>query len=248
MASRPALYSVSSNPLSPAASQLSTQPSSARIVARRKAKLNVYFREECEDRSVSGEAQKTLTAHFTSFIEDYIAKTTPEYEIAGAGVEFRLQEAFDADHKAWEVFRAQNFPCEPISLTKITFDSIIKPTSKNLKPTAALHPPLNRIGQDNHHTHTSHPSPASNSQLVSQQMMTMLDGNLKRRSPTCKPGWNKESKSSLLKGVLVSNANKILITYELHSTQSSSSIINSLSGSLLEKETIHGHFINSTRT
>ncbi|KAJ3888480.1 hypothetical protein GG344DRAFT_67927 [Lentinula edodes] len=229
MASRPASYSVSSNPLSPAASQLSAQPSSARIAARRKAKLNVYFREECEDRCVSGEAQKTLTAHFTSFIEDYIATTTPEYEIAGAGVEFRLQEAFDADHKAWEVFRAQ-------------------PTSKKLKPTAALHPPLNRIVQDNHHTHTSHPSPASNSQGVSQQMMTMLDGNLKLRSPTCKPGWNKEPKSSLLKGVLVSNANKILITYEVHSTQSSSSIINSLSGSLLEKETIHGHFINSTRT
>ncbi|KAJ3807025.1 hypothetical protein F5876DRAFT_68456 [Lentinula aff. lateritia] len=216
-------------------SQPVTQSSSARVVARRKARLNVYFREECEDRSVSDEEQKILAAHFTSFIEDYIAKTTLEYEVAG--IEFRLQDAFDADHKAWEIFRIQNFPCEPTSLMKITFESITKPTPKNTNPSAPLSASLNKIVKNIHHT--SHPSYVSNSQAVPQQMMAMLDGNVKLRSPMRKAGWKKE-KPSLLKGVLVSNANKISTTYESQPTQSPSSNTNSTAGSLLEKETMAG--------
>ncbi|GAW00119.1 hypothetical protein LENED_001614 [Lentinula edodes] len=159
MTSKPA----SSNPLCTA--------SSARVVARRKAKLNVYFREECEDRSVSDEDQKVLAAHFASFMEDYIVKTTPEYEVAGVG--FRLQDIFDADHKAWQIFRAQKFPCEPTSLIKITFESITKPTPKNTNPSAPLTPSLNKTFKNIHHS--SQPGSVSNLQGVSQQMMTTRD-------------------------------------------------------------------------
>ncbi|KAJ3860729.1 hypothetical protein EV359DRAFT_85022 [Lentinula novae-zelandiae] len=233
MTSQSALFSVSSNSLCTADSQSVTQSSSARVVARRKAKLNVYFREECEDRSVSDEDQKVLAAHFASFIEDYIVKTTPEYEATGAG--FRLQDVFDADHKAWEIFRAQNFPCESTSLIKITFESIIKPAPKNTKPSAPLTPLLNKTVKDIHHT--SHASSVSNAQGLSQQMMTMFDGNVKSSPPTRKVGWKKE-KPSLLKGVLVSNANKISTTYEVQPTESRSSNTNSSAGNLLQKETI----------
>ncbi|KAJ3927985.1 MAG: hypothetical protein NXY57DRAFT_1102970 [Lentinula lateritia] len=241
MTSQSASFSVSSNPLCTTDSQSVTQSSSARVVARRKAKLNVYFREECEDRSVSDEDQKVLAAHFTSFIEDYIVKTTPEYEVAAVG--FRLQDVFDADHKAWEIFRAQNFPYESTSLIKITFESIIKPAPKNTKPSAPLTPLLNKTVKDIHHT--SHPSSVSNSQGLSKQMMTTLDGNVKSSSPTRKVGWKKE-KPSLLKGVLVSNANKISTTYEVQPTESRSSNTNSSAGNLLQKETMFGHFIQST--
>lgn len=76
-------------------------------------------------------------------------------------------------------------------------------------------------------------------------MMTTLDGNVKSSSPTRKVGWKKE-KPSLLKGVLVSNANKISTTYEVQPTESRSSNTNSSAGNLLQKETMFGHFIQST--
>ncbi|KAJ4469238.1 hypothetical protein J3R30DRAFT_3409722 [Lentinula aciculospora] len=185
--------SIESNPDSLESQFTSQLAKSARTTARRKARLNVYFREECEDRNVSGKHKAELSARYTSFIEEHITKTMEFATVSGGS----LAEAFVVDYKAWESFKVLNFDTASQSIdTRISFECILKPRpNANTSPprtldvrnTQALLSESNRI-----YTHLStanHDSPKS--------------------FPARKPGWKKESECSLLKGVLVSNAIKI---------------------------------------
>ncbi|KAJ3740241.1 hypothetical protein DFH05DRAFT_463554 [Lentinula detonsa] len=170
----------------------------ARILARRKAKLNVCFREECEDQNVSSASKQVLEIKFHSFVAEHIANTTEISTTAGG---HDLTRAFAADRKSWEEFKAKNFPTKCTTNNFISFESILKP------PPGQSHSPKVQVV---HVTHTQPHSHIYNELLTTSKRLQLRLNVTKTQSvPARKPGWKKESEHSLLKGVLVSNASRV---------------------------------------
>ncbi|KAJ3794298.1 hypothetical protein GGU11DRAFT_328412 [Lentinula aff. detonsa] len=167
----------------------------ARILARRKAKLNVCFREECEDQNVSPENKQALEIKFHSFVAEHISSTT---EISTTSGGHDLTRAFAADRKSWEEFKIKNFPTKCTTNKFISFESILKP------PPGQSHNPKVQL------VHVTHTHPHNNDPLTTSKRLQLRLNVTKTQSiPARKPGWKKESEHSLLKGVLVSNASRV---------------------------------------
>ncbi|KAE9395727.1 cytidine deaminase-like protein [Gymnopus androsaceus JB14] len=140
------------------------------LLTRRKARLNTCFREECEDRDVTGDQKIALLATFIGFLEEYLGEAEAE-----AGVKHEQGvEIFAADQKAWEEFKTKFFPEAPLYMRINTV------MAEGFQP---IHVPLLLLP-----SHAPGPKP----------------------KPIRKPGWKRDTESSLLKVVLVSNAQSIL--------------------------------------
>ncbi|KAF5391068.1 hypothetical protein D9757_003099 [Collybiopsis confluens] len=148
-----------------------------RLIRRRKARLNTCFREECEDRCVSGEERTRLVVRFAVFMDERFSESETEFDEDEGGV-----DAFVADRRAWEQFKENFFP-EPPLYIRVRIDSIVSSsttTNNSIHPIPSSSPsPLPR-----YRTNDTKPKPV----------------------PVRKPGWRREPESLLLKGVLVSNA------------------------------------------
>ncbi|KAJ3992744.1 hypothetical protein F5050DRAFT_1786792 [Lentinula boryana] len=170
----------------------------ARILARRKAKLNVCFREECEDQNVSSEMKQALEIKFHSFVAEHITNTT---ELSTTSGGHDLARAFAADRRSWEEFKIKNFPTKCTTNKIISFESILKPP-----PGQSQNPKAQVL----HVTHT-HPHNNTYSEPLTTSKRLHLRLNITKNQSVFarKPGWKKESEYSLLKGVLVSNASRV---------------------------------------
>ncbi|KIK64051.1 hypothetical protein GYMLUDRAFT_40283 [Collybiopsis luxurians FD-317 M1] len=152
----------------------------SRLIRRRKNRLNTYFREECEDRDVTGEEKISLLVRFNAFLEERFG----EAETSGVEHEEGGVDAFVADRRAWEVFKDNYFP-EPPLYMKIQIDSMVSSSTNNAHPI---------------------PIPVAFPPEPSHPQRTTLDIHRPKPVPVRKPGWKREPESLLLKGVLVSNA------------------------------------------
>ncbi|KAJ3823703.1 hypothetical protein F5880DRAFT_1506778 [Lentinula raphanica] len=213
-------------------SQLATQLAMrARIIARRKAKMNVYFREECEDQNVSAVTKSVLQKSFAVCLDTHIASTADLATTPSGG---KLEDAFAADRQVWERFRAENLPSQSRPSTSINFQSILKPQpSTSSKSIARCSIPPADISSSCTADITT-PTQSQCTPFILQLTKPSRPSTPKPKLlPSRKPGWKKESDCSLRKGVLVSNAFRITSTAAREST-------------ILEKESLNGRLVSSS--
>ncbi|KAJ3769267.1 hypothetical protein FB446DRAFT_706373 [Lentinula raphanica] len=213
-------------------SQLATQLAMrARIIARRKAKMNVYFREECEDQNVSAVTKSVLEKSFAVCLDTHIARTADLATTPSGG---KLEDAFAADRQVWDRFRAENLPSQSRPSTSINFESILKPQpSTSSKSMARCSIPPADISSSCTADITT-PTQSQCTPFILQLTKPSRPSTPKPKLlPSRKPGWKKESDCSLRKGVLVSNAFRITSTAAREST-------------ILEKESLNGRLVSSS--